>query len=164
MRWSKALQRRLAADEAWMVVRKFMDKGNRTSQFMLRPGEGRWCLGKALRTVPGSAATILLKAVSKTLETKQVLHKWYPAKHSSDKCDLCKQQCETVAHVALACPVLSDATTAAHDKLRTRFSNALEMGLGDGGLGILLGDLSGGCISGIAMSDRGGYVGERRLE
>ena len=42
MRWSKALQRRLAADEAWMVVRKFIDKGNRNSQFMLRPGEGRW--------------------------------------------------------------------------------------------------------------------------
>ena len=35
MRWSKALQRRLAADEAWMVVRKFIDKGNRTTQFML---------------------------------------------------------------------------------------------------------------------------------
>ena len=57
-----------------MVVRKFIDKGNRTTQFMLRPGEGRWCLRKALRTVPGSAATILLKAVSKTLETNQVLH------------------------------------------------------------------------------------------
>ena len=44
IRWSKALQRRLAADEAWSVVTKFMDKGNRTShwQFMLRPGEGRW--------------------------------------------------------------------------------------------------------------------------
>ena len=26
MRWSKALQRRLAADEAWMAVRKFMDE------------------------------------------------------------------------------------------------------------------------------------------
>ena len=76
MRWSKALQRRLAADEAWLVVRKLMDKGNRTSQFMLRPGEGRWCFGKALRTVPGSAATMLLIAVSKTLETNQVLHKW----------------------------------------------------------------------------------------
>ena len=80
MRWSKALQRRLAANEAWMVVRKFIDKGNRTSQFMLRPGEGRWCLGKALRTVSGSAATILLKAVSKTLKTNQVLHEWYAAK------------------------------------------------------------------------------------
>ena len=43
MRWSKLLQRRLAADEAWMVVRKFIGKGNRTSHFMLRPGEGRWC-------------------------------------------------------------------------------------------------------------------------
>ena len=64
MRWSKALQRRLAADEAWMVVRKLMDKGNRTTQFMLRQDEGRWCLGKALRTVPGSAATILLKTDS----------------------------------------------------------------------------------------------------
>ena len=57
MRWSKALQRKLATDEAWMVVRKFIDKGNRTTHFMLRPGEGRWCLGKALRTVPGSAKT-----------------------------------------------------------------------------------------------------------
>ena len=64
VRWSKALQRMLAADKAWIVVRKFIDKGNRTSQFMLRPGEGRWCLGKALRTLPGSAATILLKTVS----------------------------------------------------------------------------------------------------
>ena len=108
------MQRRLAADEAWMVVRKLLDKGNslRTTQFMLRTGEGRWCLGKALRTVPGSAATILLKTVSesKTLETNQVLHKWYPAKYTSDKCDLCKEQCETVAHFALACPVLSDET------------------------------------------------------
>ena len=112
------------------MVRKRMDKGNRTTQFMLRPGECRWCLGKALRTVPGSAATILLKAVSKTLETNQVLHKWYPARYTSDNCDLCKQQRETVAHFALACPVLSDATTAAHDKVRKRFSNALEKGLG----------------------------------
>ena len=66
------------------------------------------------------------QTVSKTLETNQVLHKWYPAKYTSDKCDLCKQQCET----ALACPVLSDATTAAHDKVRKRFRNALEKGLG----------------------------------
>ena len=84
MRWSKALQRRLAADEAWMVVRKFIDKGNRTTQFMLRLGVGRWSLGKVLRTVPGSAATILLKVVSKTLETNQLLHKWYPAKYTLD--------------------------------------------------------------------------------
>ena len=84
----------------------------------------------ALRTVPGSAATILLKAVSKTLETNQVLHKWYPANHTSDECDLCKQQCDTVAHFPLACPVLSDATTAAHDKVRKRFSNAREKVLG----------------------------------
>ena len=41
MRWSKVLQRRLAADEAWMVVsRKIINKGNRTSQFMLRPEDG----------------------------------------------------------------------------------------------------------------------------
>ena len=113
-------------DGGWKII----DKGNRVTQFTLRPGEGRWCLGKVLRTVPGSAATFLLKAVSKTLETNQVLHKWYPAKNTSDKCDLCKQQCETVAHLALACPVLSDATTAAHDKVRKRFSNALEKGLG----------------------------------
>ena len=53
MRWSKALQRRLAADDAWLVVRKFMVKGNRISQFVLRPREGRWCLGKALRRSPG---------------------------------------------------------------------------------------------------------------
>ena len=78
MRWSKALQRRLAADEAWMVARKVIDNGNRTLQFMLRPREGRWCLEKALRTVPWSAATILLKAVSKALETNQVLHKMVP--------------------------------------------------------------------------------------
>ena len=62
MRWSKALQRRLAAGEAWMVVTKFIDKDNRTTQFMMRPGEGRWCLGKALHTVPGFAATILLNS------------------------------------------------------------------------------------------------------
>ena len=107
----------------WRLENLWM-KGNRTSQFMLRPGEGRFffCLEKELRTVPASAATILLKAVSKTLETNQVLHKWYPAKYTSDKCDLCKQQCETVAHFALACPVLSDATTAAHDKVRKRLA------------------------------------------
>ena len=65
-----------------------------------------------------------------------------------------------MAHFALASSVLSDATTAAYDKLRKRFSNVLEKGLGkemedfcwetQGG---------GGCISGIAMLDRGGHVG-----
>ena len=35
-----------------------------------------------------------------------------------------------MAHFALACPVLSDATTAAHDKFRKRFCNAPEKGLG----------------------------------
>ena len=53
MRWSKALQRRLAADEAWLVVRKFIDKGNRTSQFMLRQGGGQWCFGKSVAYGPG---------------------------------------------------------------------------------------------------------------
>ena len=35
-----------------------------------------------------------------------------------------------MAHFALACPVPSDATKAAYDKVRKRFSNALEKGLG----------------------------------
>ena len=72
------------------------------------------------------------KRFEKTLLTKQALRKWYPAEHTPDKCDLCNlnQQCETVAHFALACPVSSDSTTGAHYKVRKRFSNTLEKGLG----------------------------------
>ena len=47
--------------------------GTKTANFLLRPGlgEGREFLGKALQSCTGHAASIMLKAISNILPTRQ---------------------------------------------------------------------------------------------
>ena len=109
-------------EEAKLIVDTVCQSGNKTADFMLRPGEGREFLGKALATCTGYATSIMLKAISNALPTKQNLHRWYPSEHVSAACDLCGEGDETVARLMLACPKLKDSTTAAHDQIRRRIS------------------------------------------
>ena len=127
--WSKSLQRRLVLTEAQSIINNLRQNSNKTADFMLRSGEGREFLGSALRVANGYSTSIMLKAISNTLPTKQNLHRWYPTEHVTDICDLCGQGPETVAHMSLVCSRLRDSTTAAHDKVRRRISHALEKGL-----------------------------------
>ena len=96
---------------------------------MVRSGERREFLGSALRVANGYSTSIMLKAISNTLPTKQNLHRWYPTEHVTDICDLCGQGPKTIANVSLVCSRLRDSTTAAHDKVRCRINHALEKGL-----------------------------------
>ena len=100
--------------------------GTKTAYFLLRPGEGREFLGKALQVCTGHAASIMLKAISNTLPTRQILHKWFPKEHAKATCELCGKADESVAHFTLNCEKLADATTAVHDIARRRLSKALE--------------------------------------
>ena len=127
--WTKALQRRMEREEGKLIADTVRQSGIKTADFMLRPGEGRDFIGKALTTCTGYATSIMLKAISNTLPTKQNLHRWYPSEHVSAACDLCGEGDETVAHLMLACPKLRDSTTAAHDKIRRRISTTLEKAL-----------------------------------
>ena len=99
-----------------------------TANFMLRPGEVREFLGKALQACTGHAANIMLKAISNTLPTRQILHKWFPKEHTKATCELCGNADESIAHFTLNCENFADATTAAHDiqVARRRLSKALE--------------------------------------
>ena len=103
--------------------------GTKTAKFLLRPGEGREFLGKALQACTGHAASIMLKAISNTLPNRQILHKWFPKEHAKATCELCGKADESIAHFTLNCEKLADATTAAHDIARRRLSKTLEKSL-----------------------------------
>ena len=92
--------------------------GPKTANFLLRQGEGREFLGKALSTCTGHAVSLMLKAISHTLPAKQILHKRFPEEHTTATCELCGKEDETIAHFTLNCPKLKDAKTAAHDTVR----------------------------------------------
>ena len=68
----------------------------------------------------------MLKAITNTLPTRQILHKWFPKEHAKATCDMCGKADESIAHFTLNCEKLADATTAAHDIACRRLSKALE--------------------------------------
>ena len=70
--WSRALQRRMErAEEIEDVIAARRGRGGtKTANFLLRHGEGREFLGKALSTCTGHAVSLMLKAISNTLPTK----------------------------------------------------------------------------------------------
>ena len=105
--------------------------GISATEFLLRPREGREFLGKALSTCTGHAASLMLTAISNTLPTKQILHKWFPAEHNKATSELCgkPEEDETITHFALNGSKLQNATTAARDKVHRRLSKALENAL-----------------------------------
>ena len=67
--------------------------GTKTANFLLRPGEGREFLGKALS---GHAASLMLKKILNTLPTKQILHIWFTTEHTKATCELCGKENETI--------------------------------------------------------------------
>ena len=88
--WTKALQRRMKRTDELGAVTNAQQGGTKTANFLLRPGEGREFLGKALQTCTGHAASIMLKAISITLPTRQILHKWFPKEHTRATYELWK--------------------------------------------------------------------------
>ena len=70
----------------------------------------------------------MLKAISNTLPTRKILHRWFPKEYAKATCELCGKADESIAHFTLNCKKLADATTlaAAHDIARRRLSKALE--------------------------------------
>ena len=113
---TKALQRRIERAEEIEAVITARQGGTRTVNFLLRPGASREFLGKALSTCTGHAASPMLKAISNTLLTKEILHKWFLAEYTKATCGVCGKEDSTISNFALNCSKLKDATTAAHDK------------------------------------------------
>jgi hypothetical protein len=72
--WTKALQRRMDRTDELGALTTARQGGTKTANFLLRPGEGRECMGKALQAYIGHAASIMLKAISNNLPTRQILH------------------------------------------------------------------------------------------
>ena len=75
--WTRALQRRLERAEEIDDVIAARRGGTKTANFLLRQGEGREFLGKAISTCTGHAVSLMLKAMSNTLPTKQILHQGF---------------------------------------------------------------------------------------
>ena len=101
--WTRALQRRMIRAEEIEDVNTARQGGTRTANFLLRYGEGREFLGKALTTCTGHAASLMLKAISNTLPTRQILLRWFPKEHPNATCALCGIEDETIAHFTLNC-------------------------------------------------------------
>ena len=87
--WTKALQRRMDRTDELGAVTNAKQGGTKTANFLLRQGEGhgREFLGKALQACTGHAASIMLKAISNTLPTRQILHRWFPKEYSKATCE-----------------------------------------------------------------------------
>ena len=75
MPWTKALQRRMERTDELGAVTNAQQGGTKTASFLLRRGESREILGKALQSCTGHATSIMLKAISNTLPARQILHK-----------------------------------------------------------------------------------------
>ena len=60
--WTKALKRRMERTDELGAVTTDQQGGTKTAKFLLRPGEGREILGKALQACTGHAASIMLRA------------------------------------------------------------------------------------------------------
>ena len=87
--------------------------GTKTANFLLRSGEGSEFLGKALQSCTGHAASIMLKAISNTLPTRQILHKWFPKQNTKATSELCEKADESIAHFTLNCEKLPTSPSIA---------------------------------------------------
>ena len=66
--WTRALQRRMGRTDELGAITTARQGGTKTANFLLRPGEGREFLGKALQACTGHAASIMFsRAISNTL-------------------------------------------------------------------------------------------------
>ena len=101
----------------------------RDGKFLAEAGRGEEIPWQALSTCTGHAVSLMLKVISNTFPTRQILHRLFPKEHTTATCELCGKEDETIAHFTLNCPQLKDATTAAHDTVRRRLSRTLENAL-----------------------------------
>ena len=87
-----------------------------TATWLLREGQGRRLLGKALAEMdisPGKRQVI--RSIAGAFPCNALLAKWYPERSAA--CALCGHATETQSHIQCLCPALKDARIRAHHNL-----------------------------------------------
>ena len=87
-----------------------------TAAWMLRPGQGRRLLGKALEElVVSSKKRQVIRSIAGAFPCNALLAKWYPDRSAA--CVLCGHATETQSHIQCMCPALKEARIRAHHNL-----------------------------------------------
>jgi ribonuclease HI len=105
-----------------------------TAAWMLRPGQGRRLLGKALEELAvSSKKRQVIRSIAGAFPCNALLAKWYPDRSAA--CVLCGHATETQSHIQCMCPALKEARIRAHHNL----ANALWAGISAAGRNWVIG-------------------------
>ena len=87
-----------------------------TAAWLLREGQGRELLGKALEEMDTSSGKRqVIRSIAGAFPCNALLAKWYPARSAA--CELCGYATETQSHIQTLCPALKEARIRAHHNL-----------------------------------------------
>ena len=129
IQWDARLREELVQRAAAQCMRRTLQPGRRrtgqegeapalplTAAWMLRPGQGRRLLGKALEELAvSSKKRQVIRSIAGAFPCNALLAKWYP--NRSAACVLCGHATETQSHIQCICPALKEARIRAHHNL-----------------------------------------------
>ena len=96
-----------------------------TTEWLLRPDQGRETLGKVMEGMqPSAKKKQIIQTLANVFPCNAMLHKWGIV--PSAACALCGCPVETQSHVQCWCPALQEARIKAHHSLAQRLWREIE--------------------------------------